>query len=201
MASTPEQIKQRTDALYEDFISDFKPLYLAVIELKRLMGKRIFGTGTSGGSNTAGQKLPSIPYSTTPIYVSSSTIQDAPSKFKFGKPRTVNGKTKKGKPIKSLYFEGGYAQLKSQTSRKLPLELTGFLKGGFFEQEVITEGLTAGIGLPDSESDKAEGLQFGNRNFKGYGAIFQPTKEEQDEFLEDHAQLLVQSIVNALNKQ
>ena len=27
------------------------------------------------------------------------------------------------------------------------------------------------------------------------------TVEEQDEFLEDHAQLLVQSIVNALNKQ
>jgi hypothetical protein len=189
---TPAEIQKNLDELYNDWATNFTPLYLAVIELKRLMGKRIFGTGTSGGSNTAGQKLPTFSYSTKPIYVSSITIQDAPSKFKVGK---------RGEPIKSLYFAGGYAQLKKQTSRKLPLELTGFLKGGFFEQEVITEGLTAGIGLPESESAKAEGLQFGNRNFKGYGPIFQPTKEEQDEILEDHAQLLVEQIIKAMNKR
>jgi hypothetical protein len=188
---TPAEIQKNLDELYNDWATNFTPLYLAVIELKRLMGKRIFGTGTSGGSNTAGQKLPTFSYSTKPIYVSAITIQDAPSKFKVGK---------RGEPIKSLYFAGGYAQLKKQTSRKLPLELTGFLKGGFFGQEVITEGLTAGIGLPESESAKAEGLQFGNRNFKGYGPIFQPTKEEQDEFLEDHAAELVQQIINAMNK-
>jgi hypothetical protein len=55
--------------------------------------------------------------------------------------------------------------------------------------------------LPESESAKAEGLQFGNRNFKGYGPIFQPTKEEQDEILEDHAQLLVEQIIKAMNKR
>ena len=189
---TPAEIQKNLDALYEGWTSKFTALYGPVRELKRIMFKRIFGTGSSGGTNTAGDKLPSVPYKTTPIYVSPRTLASAPSKFKVGK---------RGEPIKSLYFPDGYAQLKQETSRKLPLELTGRLKGGFLSQEVITEGLTAGIGLPDSEKEKAEGLQFGNgKKFKGYGPIFQPTKEEQDEMLQDHAEELVQQIINAMNK-
>lgn len=184
--------------LYEGWLSKFTPLYVAVRELKRIMFKRIFGTGSKGGTNSAGDKLPSVPYKTTPIYVSPRSLANAPSRFKVGKP--PEGETT-GKPIKSLYFPEGYAQLKQETSRKLPLELTGRLKGGFLSQEVITEGLTAGIGLPDSEKEKAEGLQFGNgKKFKGYGPIFQPTKEEQEAMLQDHAQLLVEQIINAMNK-
>lgn len=192
MASTPEQIKQRTDALYEDYLSDFKPLYLAVIEMKRLMFKRIFGVGTTGGTNSEGQKLPSKPYGTKPIYVSGKSVNAVTPKFQFGKP--PEGKTK-GKPIKSMYFPDGYAQLKKETPAKLPLELTGRLKGGFFEQEVLTEGLTAGVGFPASESEKVKGLQA------RYGIIFEPTGFEQDAMLEEHAELLAQSIINALNKQ
>jgi hypothetical protein len=190
MAATPEQIKQRTDALYEGFLSDFQPLYLAVIELKRTMFKRIFGVGTSGGTTSEGQKLPSVPYSTKPIYVSAKSVNAVTGKFQFGKPR--EGKTK-GKPIKSMYFPNGYAQLKKETPAKLPLELTGRLKGGFQKQEVITEGLQAAVGVPESEAAKAEGLQA------RYGIIFLPTGFEQDVMLEEHAQLLAQSIINGLN--
>jgi len=189
---TPAEIQKNLDALYSDWTNKFTALYGPVRELKRIMFKRIFGTGSSGGTNTAGDKLPSVPYKTTPIYVSPRSLANAPSRFKVGKL---------GEPIKSLYFPDGYAQLKQETSRKLPLELTGRLKGGFLSQEVITEGLTAGIGLPDSEKEKAQGLQFGNgKRFKGYGPIFQPTAEEQAEMLEDHAAELVQQIINAMNK-
>ena len=192
MAATPEQIKQRTDALYEGFLSDFQPLYLAVIELKRTMFKRIFGVGTSGGTTSEGQKLPSKPYGTKPIYVSAKSVNGVTAKFQFGKP--PEGQTK-GKPIKSMYFPNGYAQLKKETPAKLPLELTGRLKGGFFEQEVLTEGLTAGVLLPDSELGKAAGLQA------RYGIIFQPTGFEQDKMLEEHAILIAEQITNAMNKQ
>jgi hypothetical protein len=195
---TPAEIQKNLDELYNDWTNKFTALYGPVRELKRIMFKRIFGTGSSGGTNSAGDKLPSVPYKTTPIYVSPRSLANAPSRFKVGKP--PEGETT-GKPIKSLYFPEGYAQLKQETSRKLPLELTGRLKGGFLSQEVITEGLTAGIGLPDSEKEKAEGLQFGNgKRFKGYGPIFQPTPEEQAEMLEDHAAELVQQIINAMNK-
>ena len=189
---TPAEIQKNLDALYSDWTNKFTALYGPVRELKRIMFKRIFGTGSSGGTNSAGDKLPSVPYKTTPIYVSPRTLASAPSRFKVGKL---------GEPIKSLYFPDGYAQLKQETSRKLPLELTGRLKGGFLSQEVITEGLTAGIGLPESDKEKAKGLQFGNgKRFKGYGEIFKPTAEEQAEMLQDHAQQLVEQIINAMSK-
>lgn len=182
---TPAEIQKNLDALYEGFLNDFGPLYDAVTDLKRIMFKRIFGTGSSGGSNTAGQKLPTKPYSTTPIYVSSRSLANAPSKYKVGK---------RGEPIESLYFPGGYAELKKGTSRKLPLELTGRLKGGFQDTEILAQGLSSGILLPESESGKIAGLE--NR----YGIIFEPTPEEQGKFLEEHAQLLVEQIINAMNK-
>lgn len=183
---TPAQIQKNLDELYNDWTSKFTALYGPVRELKRIMFKRIFGTGSSGGSNSDGQKLPTKPYSTTPIYVSPRSLRNAPSKFKVGK---------RGEPIESLYFPGGYAQLKQGTSAKLPLELTGRLKGGFLSEEVITEGLEAAIALPASEEGKVEGLEA------KYGIIFQPTAEEQAEMLEEHAQQLVEQIINAMNKR
>ena len=183
---TPAQIQKNLDELYNDWTSKFTALYGPIRELKRIMFKRIFGTGSSGGSNSDGQKLPTKPYSTTPIYVSPRSLRNAPSKFKVGK---------RGEPIESLYFPGGYAQLKQGTSAKLPLELTGRLKGGFLSEEVITEGLEAAIALPASEEGKVEGLEA------KYGIIFQPTAEEQAEMLEEHAQQLVEQIINAMNKR
>jgi hypothetical protein len=186
MASTPEQVQQSLNVLLEGWTSKFTALYVPVRELKRLMFKRIFGTGSSGGTNSEGQKLPTKPYSTTPIYVSPRSLKNAPSKFKKGK---------NGDPIESLYFPNGYAQIKSETSAKLPLELTGRLKGGFLNEEVITEGLEAAIALPASESGKVDGLEA------KYGIIFQPTAFEQEAMLEEHAILIAEEITNALNKQ
>lgn len=172
--------------MYNGWTSKFTPLYSAVREMKRIMFKRIFGVGKSGGTNSAGKELPTKPYSTKPIYVSPRSLTSAPSKFKVGK---------RDEPIKSLYFPDGYAQLKTGTSRKLPLELTGKLKGGFLSEEVLTEGLEAAILIPASEIGKVEGLEA------KYGAIFQPTAEEQAEMLEDHTQQLVEQIINAMNKR
>jgi hypothetical protein len=182
---TPAEIQKNLDVLYEGWLSKFTPLYVAVREMKRIMFKRIFGTGSKGGTNSAGDKLPSVPYSTKPIYVSPRALASAPSKYKKGK---------RGEPIESLYFPGGYAELKKGTSRKLPLELTGRLKGGFLSSEVITEGLEAAITVPASELGKIEGLEA------KYGIIFLPTKEEQEEMLQDHAEELVQQIINAMSK-
>jgi hypothetical protein len=182
---TPAEIQKNLDELYNDWANKFTALYIPVRELKRIMFKRIFGTGSSGGTNTAGEKLPTVPYSTKPIYVSPRALASAPSKFKVGK---------RGEPIKSLYFPGGYAELKKGTSRKLPLELTGRLKGGFLSSDVLTEGLEAAITVPASEEGKIDGLEA------KYGTIFLPTAEEQAEMLEDHAAELVQQIINAMNK-
>jgi hypothetical protein len=183
---TPAEIQKNLDALYEGWTSKFTALYGPVRELKRIMFKRIFGTGSSGGTNSAGEKLPTVPYSTKPIYVSPRALASAPSKFKVGKT---------GEPIKSLYFPGGYAELKKGTSRKLPLELTGRLKGGFLSSDVLTEGLEAAITVPASEEGKIDGLEA------KYGPIFLPTEQEQAEMLEDHAQQLVEQIINAMNKR
>jgi hypothetical protein len=182
---TPAEIQKNLDELYNDWTNKFTALYGPVRELKRIMFKRIFGTGSSGGTNTAGEKLPTVPYSTKPIYVSPRALASAPSKYKVGK---------RGEPIKSLYFPGGYAELKKGTSRKLPLELTGRLKGGFLSSDVLTEGLEAAITVPASEEGKIDGLEA------KYGTIFLPTAEEQAEMLEDHAAELVQQIINAMNK-
>jgi hypothetical protein len=182
---TPAEIQKNLDELYNDWTNKFTALYGPVRELKRIMFKRIFGTGSSGGTNTAGEKLPTVPYSTKPIYVSPRALASAPSKFKVGK---------RGEPIKSLFFPGGYAELKKGTSRKLPLELTGRLKGGFLSSDVLTEGLEAAITVPASEEGKIDGLEA------KYGTIFLPTPEEQAEMLEDHAAELVQQIINAMNK-
>jgi hypothetical protein len=182
---TPAEIQKNLDALYSDWTNKFTALYGPVRELKRIMFKRIFGTGSSGGTNTAGEKLPTVPYSTKPIYVSPRALASAPSKYKVGK---------RGEPIKSLFFPGGYAELKKGTSRKLPLELTGRLKGGFLSSDVLTEGLEAAITVPASEEGKIDGLEA------KYGTIFLPTPEEQAEMLEEHAAELVQQIINAMNK-
>lgn len=197
--ATIKEMNQRLDALNKEWVSNFRPLYRAGSNLKRVMFKRIFGKGSSGGFNSEMQDLPTRPYSTTPIYVDPKSLRNAPSSFKFGKSTTDSkGKKKKGKPIKSLYFQGGYAELKSKTSAKLPLQLTGKLAGGFLNSEMLKDGLTIDITLPDSETEKVKGLEYGNRYSKGYGVIFQPTDIEEIEFLELHGQYIVEAINDLL---
>jgi hypothetical protein len=164
---TIAEFQQRSEAITEAWSTNFIPLYRAVEDLKGLMFLRIFGEGMTGGSNSAGDKLPTVPYSTTPIYVSPSSVKNAPSSFKKGK---------RGTPIQSLYFPNGYAQLKSQTSAVLPLQLTGALKFGFQSSGIENNGLQSSITIISSELGKVEGLE------NKYGAIFVPTNEEINEF-------------------
>ena len=164
---TLAEFQQRSEAITEAWSTNFIPLYRAVEDLKGLMFLRIFGTGTSGGSNSAGDKLPTVGYSKEPIYVSPRSIKNAPASFKKGK---------RGTPIQSLYFPEGYAQLKSQTSAVLPLQLTGALKFGFQSSGIENNGLQSSITIISSELGKVEGLE------NKYGTIFQPSNEEINEF-------------------
>ena len=191
---TIKEMNLRLDALNKEWLTNFKPLYRAGTNLKRVMFKRIFGKGNSGGYNTAMQELPTKDYSTEPIYVDPKSLRNAPASFKFGKPTIDSkGKKKKGKPIKSLYFAGGYAELKTKNSATLPLQLTGKLAGGFFQSEVIKDGLSVELTLPESELGKSKGLE------KKYGVIFQPTDMEEEEFLLLHGQYVV-DVINELLK-
>jgi hypothetical protein len=178
---TIAEFQQRSEAITEAWSTNFIPLYRAVEDLKGLMFLRIFGTGTTGGSNSAGDKLPTVGYSKEPIYVSPRSLKNAPASFKKGK---------RGTPIQSLYFPEGYAQLKSQTSAVLPLQLTGALKFGFQSSGIENNGLQSSITIISSELGKVEGLE------NKYGAIFEPTNEEINEFESS----LSEFITEAFNK-
>ena len=64
--ATPKEINDRINGLFTEWSGGFTPLFFAVLDMRREMYIRIFGTGTSGGTNTAGATLPTKPY--TPAY-------------------------------------------------------------------------------------------------------------------------------------
>jgi hypothetical protein len=64
--ATPKEVSERINALFAEWSGGFTPLFFAVQDMRRIMYIRIFGTGTSGGSNRDGAKLPTKPY--TPAY-------------------------------------------------------------------------------------------------------------------------------------
>jgi hypothetical protein len=164
---TPEDVKKRTDALYNQWLDNFEPLYLAAIELRRLMYNRIFET-SGGNLNTAGEKIPL--------------------------PARRGGNY-------STPYSPAYTKIKQR--RPIPLELTGFLRRNFSTEPILEQGLAAALMLNDLEYAKAQGLQFGREVnprytfFRGYGIIFEPTEEEEKEFLRIHTQLITEQI----NKQ
>ena len=182
---TPAEINENLENLYNGWLESFSPLYTCVRDLRTNMFKRIFGTGRNGGANQKGDKLPVNGYSAKEMYIDARSLRSAPNQFKIGK---------RGTAIKSLYFPEGYAQLKKETNAKLPLELTGRLKGGFIGEPIRQEGLQASILMPESERKKVEGLEKQN------GIIFLPTIEEQKAFLECHAAELVEMITRAINE-
>jgi len=61
--ATPKEISGRIDALFSEWSGGFTPLYFAVLDMRREMFIRIFGTGKNGGKNQAGDSLPTVPYS------------------------------------------------------------------------------------------------------------------------------------------
>jgi hypothetical protein len=165
---TPDEFKQRTEALISEWSSEFIPLYLAITELRRLMYIRIFQK-SGGNLNTAGQQIP-LP-------------------------------ARKGASYNTPYSPG-YTKIKER--RPIPLELTGYLRRNFINESndnpIIEQGLSAAIALNDIEYKKAQGLQYCKSvnprysSFGGYGVIFQPTEEEEKEFLELHTQLIINGI-------
>jgi hypothetical protein len=99
---------------------------------------------------------------------------------------------KRGGSLVSGYTPA-YARLKERVGRlNRPLELTGFLFREWTNRPPLDDGLNVSIVIDDSEAGKVDGLT------KLYGDIFIPTDAEQVEMLEIHAELLVQSINDAL---
>jgi hypothetical protein len=181
---TIDQLDKNLNDMLEGWLTKFEPLYISVYQERVDMQERIFGKGTSGGSNSEGAKLPTKPYSTKPIYVSPKNLRNAPSQFKKGK---------RGTPINSLYFPGGYAQIKTQTSAVLPLQLTGNLIGSWIGTPLSEDGLTASIEIGTDQVKKISGLE------KKYGTIFQPTDQEEKDMLELQAELIVAQINKQFN--
>lgn len=182
---TVDQLDKNLASMLEGWFTKFEPLYIAVENLKvNQMQERIFGSGTSGGTNTDGGKLPTKPYSTTPIYVSPTDLRNAPSQFKKGK---------RGTPINSLFFPGGYSQIKTQTSAVLPLQLTGNLLGSWISTPTSEDGLSVAIEIGTEQVGKIEGLEA------KYGIIFLPTEEEEQAMLNLHAELIVEQINKQFN--
>ncbi len=184
--ASPSEFNSTLRSLYESWQESFIPFYTGVRELKTEMFARIFGTGNKGGSNTAGGKLPTKPYSTEELYISPLAVRNAPARFKVGKRDT---------PIESLYFPGGYAQLKKETSSKLPLELTGRLKGSFVAESVATEGNKASILINQTEVEKIRGLEA------KYGQIFYPTQDELDFLISIVSEEIAEQIKNAIQAE
>ena len=110
-----------------------------------------------------------------------SDLQDIPLPARKKGGNLVNG------------YTPAYARLKERIGRlNRPLELTGFLFREWTSRPALDEGLNVSIVIDDSEAGKVEGLT------KLYGDIFIPTDAEQAEMLEIHAELLTQSITEAL---
>jgi hypothetical protein len=164
---SPQEVDKRLNALYDGWLSNFDPLYEALDELRRLMRIRIFDS-TGKHQNTAGQTIP-LP-------------------------------ARRGGDYTTPYSPGYTPKKKI---RKNPLELTGFLVRNFSNEPILQQGLTAALMLEEREYLKAQGLQFGKAvnpvyvSFGGYGVIFIPTEEEEQEFLRLHTEL----IIAAINKQ
>jgi hypothetical protein len=161
---TPEEAKKRTDALYNQWLDNFEPLYLAAIELRRLMYNRIFET-SGGNLNTAGEKIPlparrggnyETPYS--PGYIIKKQRRPIPLELTgFLRRNFLN------EPI----LEQGLAAA-------LMLNDLEYAKA---------QGLQFGKEVnPRYDS------------FRGYGIIFLPTEEEEKEFLRIHTELVIEQI-------
>jgi hypothetical protein len=121
---------------------------------------------------------------------------------------TGRGRNQAGNFLPTVPYSEAYAKIKAANGRP-PLELTGFLKRSFGTDEgsVFSQGFDTAIYIQADEAGKAAGLQFGvnsgnpkYKTFKGYGIIFQPTKEEQAAMLQLHAELLVEQISNQISK-
>lgn len=178
--ATVAEINQRIDGLLSQWQSNFLPLFSSVNFIRGEISRRAFGGKSSPGENTAGSTLPTVPYSTKPIYADVKSLPNTPSAFQIGK---------RGTKIKSAYFPQGYGQLKDAVGRP-PLELTNQLDIAFTNTPLAEAGQNVSIVIPDDQAGKVKGLE------SKYGTIFQMSKEEEKLFTDD----LAQEIADAINK-
>lgn len=162
--ATISDLNNELDQAVSDLTGLFKQFYLCGADLKDAMQDRIFEKSTGAD----GQKLPSKPYSTEPIYVNPDTLPRSTSAYQVGKT---------GKKIKSAYFPSGYSQLKQAVGRP-PLELTGFLFRDFVNTPQVDNFNTVQILVDDINAEKITGLE------KLYGEIFYPTETELDDLVD-----------------
>jgi hypothetical protein len=179
---TVSEINQRIDGLISQWQNNYLPLYNTVNFIRGEMAVRIFGGKSSAGQNTSGTTLPTVPYSTTPIYADVRSLPNTPSAFQIGK---------RGTKIKSAYFPQGYGQLKDAVGRP-PLELTNQLDTAYTNTPLIEAGENVSIVIPDDQAGKAKGLE------KKYGTIFQMSEEEEKLFTDELSQLIAEAINKAL---
>jgi len=189
MPSVDETNKKIEDLLNE-WRSNYVPLLTAVVFIRGQMARRIF----TKGKNKAGSSLPTVNYSTKPIYADVQSLPNKPSSYQIGT---------KGKKIKSAYFKGGYAELKQAVYRP-PMELTGYLNKAFSnlagievkgktpppENPTILNGDNAKIEMPSQSLGQIKGLE------EKYGTIFEMSDSEEKEF----TQVLSDEIAIAINK-
>jgi len=108
---------------------------------------------------------------------------------------TGRGQNQAGNFLPTKPYTPAYAKIKAANGRP-PLELTGFLKRSFATDatSVSNQGFNSDVYTTADEAGKVAGLQ------KLYGAIFQPTAEEQNKMLQLHAELLAEQIANNISK-
>lgn len=161
---TPEEAKKQTDALYNQWLNSFEPLYLAAIELRRLMYTRIFER-SGGNLNTAGQQIP-LPARRGGNYETPYSPGYAVRKQRRPIPLELTGFLRRNFLTEPILEQG--------LSAALMLNDREYLKA---------QGLQFGKEVnPRYDS------------FRGYGIIFKPTDEEEAEFLRYHEQLIVEAI-------
>lgn len=177
---TPEELSQELLSKVDKWSASFTPLFRAVIDIRGEMSRRIFGKGNTSGFNAAGTQLPTKPYSTKEIYVDPRSLTKKPSGKNIGK---------RGTPIKSLYFEGGYSELKNLLGRPA-LELTNSLDSSFTNTPIVESGQNAAIVIDDSEVGKVKGLEA------KYGKIFIMSDDEEQLF----GEILADYIIEELNR-
>lgn len=174
MATAAEVFKQLTEAA-DKWLNEFKPLYLCCETLKADISGRLFDSGKD--SNDA-EINPD--YSTKELYVDPQTLPRSVSAFQTGK---------RGQPIRSAYFPGGYAQLKQAIGRPV-LELTNQLQSDFDNSPQRNDGEVVEFVLEKFNADKLEGLE------RKYGILIAPTEDEETLL----AECLAETIINELNE-
>jgi len=155
---TIEELNKRLLQLADDALFD-NALITAAKDTQDAMSERIF----ENLENIAGKKASVSDYSKKEIWVEPLTL-----------PRNAGSAVgKRGTPIKTRYFAGGWADVKSQVGRP-NYELNGILMKDFNSALVRTNNLRVDLTLKKAENfGKVKGL-----NVK-YGRTFGVNKDER----------------------